>query len=186
MLSTRIQLLDPLRLSTNEMTYTVSLCLLYIIETVRTNRSFEKSPCPFLTRPKDCGATSTPMVHLIQSQPLVESLEILAHLDIAPQLEEEDGVGDSDDGGPEDPDVVGLDVDDKDGDEEHEEEVEHVEEAAKAPGNHILCNQLFLQDRIGNVFLERQKRKRKKSETKKHKIIVDGTPAIYEPNHMWP
>ena len=71
-------------------------------------------------------------------------LQSFGNLHIAPQLQEEDAVGESDDGGPEDPDVVGLDVDDEDGDEEHEEEVEHVEEAAKAPGHHLLGNQLLL------------------------------------------
>ena len=84
------------------------------------------------------------MVHLIQSQTLVESFEILVHLDIAPQLKEEDGVGDSDDGGPENPDVVGLDVDDEDGDEQHEEEVEHVQETTEAPGQYVLGDQLLL------------------------------------------
>ena len=108
--------------------------------------SLENSPCPFLAGTEDCGAASTPMVHLIQSP--LESLQILGHLDIAPQLEEEDGVSDSDDSGPEDSDVVGLDIDDEDGDEEHEEEVEHVKEAAKAPGHHILSNQLLLQEGI--------------------------------------
>ena len=77
------------------------------------------------------------------TQSLVESA-ILGNLNIAPQLQEEDAVGEGDNGGPEDPDVVGLDVDDEDGDEEHEEEVEHGEEAAKAPGDHILGNQLLL------------------------------------------
>ena len=88
------------------------------------------------------------MVHLIlKSQPLVKIP--LANLNIAPQLEEEDAVGESDDGGPEHPDVVRLDVDHQDGDEEHEEEVEHVQEAAKAPGHHILRNQLLLGDVSG-------------------------------------
>lgn len=86
------------------------------------------------------------MVHLIQSQSLIKS-PILGNLNIAPQLQEEDAVGQSDDSGPQDPDVVGLDVDDEDGDEEHEEEVEHVEEAAKAPGHHIFGNQLLLGER---------------------------------------
>ena len=83
------------------------------------------------------------MVHLIQSQRRVES-PILGNLNIAPQLQEEDAVGQSDDGGPEDPDVVGLDVDDEDGDEQHEEEVEHVQEATEAPGQHVLGDQLLL------------------------------------------
>ena len=52
------------------------------------------------------------MVHLIKSQRRVES-PILGNLNIAPQLQEEDAVGQSDDGGPEDPDVVGLGVDDE-------------------------------------------------------------------------
>ena len=103
----------------------------------------QNPPRPFLAGPEDCGATPTPMVHLVESQSLVDSA-ILGNLNIAPQLQEEDAVGEGDNGGPEDPDVVGLDVDDEDGDEEHEEEVEHVEEAAKAPGDHILGNQLLL------------------------------------------
>ena len=82
------------------------------------------------------------MVHLLFVE--INNGSLLHHLHIAPQLEEEDAVGEGDDGGPKDPDVVGLDVDDEDGDEEHEEEVEHVEEAAKPPGNHILGNQLLL------------------------------------------
>ena len=66
------------------------------------------------------------------------------NLDIAPQLEEENAVGEGDYGGTEDPDVVGLDVDDEDGDEQHEEEVEHVQEATEAPGQHVLGDQLLL------------------------------------------
>ena len=68
----------------------------------------------------------------------------MINLDIAPQLEEEDGVSDSDDSGPEDSDVVGLDVDDEDGDEQHEEEVEHVQETTEAPGQYVLGDQLLL------------------------------------------
>ena len=56
----------------------------------------------------------SPNKNLIQS--LVESA-ILGNLNIAPQLQEEDAVGEGDNGGPEDPDVVGLDVDDEDGDD---------------------------------------------------------------------
>ena len=84
------------------------------------------------------------MVHLVESLVQIFKAAILGNLHIAPQLQEEDAVGESDDGGPEDPDVVGLDVDDEDGDEEHEEEVEHVKEAAQAPGHHLLGNQLLL------------------------------------------
>ena len=69
---------------------------------------------------------------------------MLTNLDIAPQLEEENAVGEGDYGGTEDPDVVGLDVDDEDGDEQHEEEVEHVQEATEAPRQHVLGDQLLL------------------------------------------
>ena len=69
---------------------------------------------------------------------------MLTNLDIAPQLEEENAVGEGDHGGTEDPDVVGLDVDDEDGDEQHEEEVEHVQETTEAPGQYVLGDQLLL------------------------------------------
>ena len=66
------------------------------------------------------------------------------HLYVGPHLEEEDAVGDGDEGGPQDSDVLGLDVDDDDGDEKHEEEVHHVQEAAQPPGEQVLGNQLLL------------------------------------------
>ena len=69
---------------------------------------------------------------------------MLINLDIAPQLEEENAVGERDYGSTEDPDVVGLDVDDEDGDEQHEEEVEHVQETTEAPGQYVLGDQLLL------------------------------------------
>ena len=70
------------------------------------------------------------------------------NLYIAPQLEEENAVGEGDYGGTEDPDVVGLDVDDEDGDEQHEEEVEHVQETTEAPGQYVLGDQLLLGGKV--------------------------------------
>ena len=78
---------------------------------------------------QDGDATPTPVVHL----------------DVRPHLEEEDGVEDCHPGGAVHSDIVRLDVNDNDGDGKHEEQVGHVEEHPKSPGQNSLSYQLLLE-----------------------------------------
>ena len=69
----------------------------------------------------------------------------VVHLDVGPHLEEQHGVHDGHPGGAVHADVLGLDVDDHDGDGEHEEQVGHVEEHPQPPGQDVLGYQLLLE-----------------------------------------